>query len=605
MTKRDIPLASSKQRQDFSLMAPKGVNLRKLSQLLDFNSAITMTNWLIDDSGNLFSREGQQKKHEVSSIAGFTMSGYFHDDVDIVGYLNSAGTFGVVSAIDRASDTEIVIKNTLAAAPTSGFRYGDFFFLVNGRQADKIHRVEKTLDYDAQTVNFTVGQIITQADTGATAKIIADNDSGTTGTLTLSFVDGIFENDKIIIDPLGGSATVNGILGYQATEITNGVKADVIHSFVASAGSLAGARIFLGGVGEDKHAVQWTKTDDGDDFPFDDVDDYTTSGTLPEDGGEILNKNSGQVNSISNDGDRVVTLYEEGQLSFNITQIQVASTATQDVVMVDEPESIGGKKGSKSTPFGVFYLANDGLHLRRGSKDKILTENLGVDYFKDVNFDNADIIHAPKERLIIATYGKDSTVNNQILWYNTQTGAVGLFSNWKINTFAEKDGDIFAGSAVNGKYYSLFDGFDDDGANIQSTFKQEINVAKLNAIRSANKFYMQSILIEDDIIEIDFDTIGIEGGSVTTALEKQIVGITPATSLVAWGTAGYGTGSWGSGSGAGTATSQVYQGDSVIPEFYRLFITIRGNSAKPKVINWFGIETDTIGEININNITDR
>lgn len=66
------------------------------------------------------------------------------------------------------------------------------------------------LDYDAQSANFTIGATLTGATSGATATILHDTDSGTTGTLKLGSVKGIFQNDEIITDEDGGSATANG-----------------------------------------------------------------------------------------------------------------------------------------------------------------------------------------------------------------------------------------------------------------------------------------------------------------------------------------------------------------------------------------------------------
>lgn len=72
-----------------------------------------------------------------------------------------------------------------------------------------------TLAYDAQSANFTVGKQITGGTSQATATITNDTDSGTTGTLTLSNVSGIFLNNETITDNNSsqGSATVNGTLG--------------------------------------------------------------------------------------------------------------------------------------------------------------------------------------------------------------------------------------------------------------------------------------------------------------------------------------------------------------------------------------------------------
>jgi hypothetical protein len=76
------------------------------------------------------------------------------------------------------------------------------------------YRPGSTLAYDTQTANFNVGQILTGASSGATARIQADSDSGATGTLTLTDIKGEFLDNEIITDSGGspGSATVNGSL---------------------------------------------------------------------------------------------------------------------------------------------------------------------------------------------------------------------------------------------------------------------------------------------------------------------------------------------------------------------------------------------------------
>jgi len=73
-------------------------------------------------------------------------------------------------------------------------------------------RAPATLAYDAQTANFTVGQLVTGGTSGAQGRIIADADGGVTGTLTLHSVTGTFVDNETITDPLGGSALVNGAL---------------------------------------------------------------------------------------------------------------------------------------------------------------------------------------------------------------------------------------------------------------------------------------------------------------------------------------------------------------------------------------------------------
>ncbi len=73
-------------------------------------------------------------------------------------------------------------------------------------------RPPSDLDYDDQTTNFTLGDVLTGGTSGATARIVVDTDGGATGTLELRDIVGAFENNEIITDPSGGSATVNGTL---------------------------------------------------------------------------------------------------------------------------------------------------------------------------------------------------------------------------------------------------------------------------------------------------------------------------------------------------------------------------------------------------------
>lgn len=92
-----------------------------------------------------------------------------------------------------------------------------------------------TIDYDEQTANFTVGDTITGATSGATAVVVADSDSGTTGTLSLGQIIGTFVNDEIITGATSGSARVNGMLVEGAVSLI-GAK-DTLHT----AGSNSGA----------------------------------------------------------------------------------------------------------------------------------------------------------------------------------------------------------------------------------------------------------------------------------------------------------------------------------------------------------------------------
>lgn len=102
------------------------------------------------------------------------------------------------------SNEVIGVEVKVSAAQTNGT--GAAFYHIT----HAFRCAPSTLAYDGQTANFTVGDTITGATSGATAVIVADADSGTTGTLSLGSINGAFLNDEIITGNSGGSATVNG-----------------------------------------------------------------------------------------------------------------------------------------------------------------------------------------------------------------------------------------------------------------------------------------------------------------------------------------------------------------------------------------------------------
>lgn len=77
------------------------------------------------------------------------------------------------------------------------------------------HCLGSSLDYDNQTSNFTLGDMITGATSGARARVTADTDAGATGTLTLRDISGEFIDDETIAGDGGGSAQANGVLAHQ------------------------------------------------------------------------------------------------------------------------------------------------------------------------------------------------------------------------------------------------------------------------------------------------------------------------------------------------------------------------------------------------------
>lgn len=80
-------------------------------------------------------------------------------------------------------------------------------------------RPGSTLAFDAQTANFSLGDTITGATSGATGRLVAQTDAGATGSLTLKDIDGEFIDNEIITSNTSGSATANGVLSHQSVAL--------------------------------------------------------------------------------------------------------------------------------------------------------------------------------------------------------------------------------------------------------------------------------------------------------------------------------------------------------------------------------------------------
>lgn len=130
--------------------------------------------------------------------------------------------FEITTPLD--AETEIVATVTGRtggdySAPPLQTAGGSFLQLFNGVDLPLLYdgssfRVIRdsatySLGFDAQSANFTVGQVVTGGTSGAVGTILSQSDAGATGTLTIYRVTGTFQDNEALTDPLGGSATAN------------------------------------------------------------------------------------------------------------------------------------------------------------------------------------------------------------------------------------------------------------------------------------------------------------------------------------------------------------------------------------------------------------
>lgn len=147
-------------------------------------------------------------------LAGTDSTKWLRCRTSIADFPNSSGLTTTAASTeawsyDLAPGERVIVHANVVANSRNTDEYAVYSILQGA------HRPASTLAYDGQTVNFTLGTIVTGGTSGATARIVADSDGGATGTLSLRDIDGEFIDDEIITDESGGTALANGVLAHQ------------------------------------------------------------------------------------------------------------------------------------------------------------------------------------------------------------------------------------------------------------------------------------------------------------------------------------------------------------------------------------------------------
>lgn len=563
-----------------SLMGKKGVNIRDLPQLLNVEYALEMKNFYVTADGGLIKRSGIQKIEDIAGLYPVKFLLPYTPDLLIYAYDNKLAVY------DRSTGTSTVINTYSSAFATfSGDRYGDYFFVTNG--TDEIGRVSRILAYDGQTVNFTVGKKITGATSGATAIILQDADSGSSGTLTLGSVEGVFLDDETITDSSGGTALVNGVLGWGFNTISGSPICRVLR--------VIGNRLHAGGLLENLAAVWYSEADSGGNPPF----TTWTPGTNQSNPGKIYFRNAGEVYDIKEYGQNIVlVLAEFGKWAFYISVVDSAGTLKKVDEVVLQKVDFGGRNGVM-TDRGFFYVNKAGLwnlvslgqpNIPFSKQEMEETLLLGNNFFKDVDLSNSSIAYDPTRKLILLTCAKDSSVNNLVVVYNVEFKAISFFTGWSISRFADVNGEIYAGSANSTKLYKVFEGNNDDGAEIWAEFYQEVKLGELSTRDMLKDFYIQGFLSSSSDVEISFDIYDKNGNFIYRKTVWNWTAQTGSSSL----SDGFGVASWGTASWSGNIdisnTIEAFDGCTPrIANFQRVRVRIKENSRLPFAVNWFSM----------------
>jgi hypothetical protein len=400
-------------------MAKGGENLRDLPQLLAPQFALEMVNYLVTTDGGLEKRKGITHLFEVAGTAPVTMLEEYDTNHLIFGYGKT------LAAYEISTDSITTIKNNFIASGFSGQRYGDYFFVAS--PADNVGRVSRTLAYDAQITNFTVGSTLIGQTSGAIGTILEDIDLGTHGTLTLGAISGAFIDNEIIKDSATGQALANGTLGWTYAPIGAAPKAKVL--------KVIGSRLFAGNLSTDNTAVMYSKVDDGSNPPF----VNWTLDTLADSAGLLNYRNAGAVKAIESLGNNAIIFSEHGKWAFYINTMDSAGALRKVDVLVISRLDFGGARSAKTTPKGLFYVNSAGLwqlislgqpNVPFSDQEGLNSVLLGTKYFNDVNLDNADITYLARYNVVLITCAKNSVVNNLVIAFNVENKSFSELRGW-------------------------------------------------------------------------------------------------------------------------------------------------------------------------------
>lgn len=575
-------------------MPKGGVDLRTLPQLLDPSRALSMVNYKITGDGGLEKRKGISELFDASSVTASTIGEMWDADTLIFGYDNTK-----VAAYTLSTDTITDIKTDFNTNVTSLARYSDGYMFVASPQ-DKIGRITRTLDYDAQSVNFVVGLVLTGGTSGATGVILEDSDGGTTGTLTLGSISGTFQTNETITDSGTGSATSDGVVGFTYTAIANAPMAKII--------KIIDSRLHAANLSDNDTATQYSEIDDGTNPPFDAWSESTTV----TDGGSIFYRNAGAINVIDNLGQYIVIGADNGKWAYWIDQIDSNGTLKkiERTVMY---RLDAGMKAAIQTDEGIFYVNSQGLWQLQNlgqvdvafSDQEILTSDiLGDNFFEKANFDDASFVKEDASNQLLLTYRQDSAANNQVLVYNTSLKAFGIFKGWNIRWFLDDTFNnlIYGGGASTSKVWTVFKGFEDDGNEIFTEFEQELSAGRLWTRKELLGQYVQGELSDSTTIDIKFSIYDKDGAFVADKLELRWIQGTSEGEIL-----GYGASSWGSAWGGDSdlvGTEAQFAGfRGRIKNFQRIRVKFTGNDKVAHRINWLSLATREKSNIRRRNLT--
>lgn len=643
-------------------MAQKGINKSVFSQFLDADQAITIENYIPSQEGYLRTRGGMSLVNDFGGSVPISKAANYHDNFFAIAYGTNLKVFdkdsGATTTIksDFTSDSFGLArygaymfitskKNGLWRASRQAtfserLVAGDNCFILGGtgdisagqtltdsvsgatgvivtwESSERRARVGTLGGAGAFASGHAVtggtlssasitsinalhaGSTITGATSGATALVVVNS----SGTLTLTNIEGTFQNGEQISDNyasessfIRGRGTLTSAVSYDIDEVTGAPKASVV--------SVIENRLYLGDLEDDSAAIAYSAADLNTGVPF----TNWTSGASSSAAGRLNFQRGGKVKKILSQGNLIVVLQEDGEFAFYHDILESSGSYYKIDRTQDYREGWGSSSAAISTDSGIFYANEAGLFQLASvgqtnvpfskQEQNLSWSPLGAKYFENVNLENADMAWNPIDRTVILTCGLDSVVNNHVIVYNIDTKAFYFFTGWALAGLFYHRGYLYGYDASTAKFYELLSGYDDDGFDISRKYIQEIQLGDLHGLSTVKNIEIQTFLSSSSELNFYIDIYDADGvfkrGAAHYVCSPNTNG---GAGGAGYGGAGYGSAGYGGGVEAGLI-SWIDQCAPFVRNAQRAFIRIESTGSDVHSISYLKFDVEQTGRV--------
>lgn len=569
---RPLQLNTPRKTQITSTGARKGVNRRDFSQMLNVEYAQFIRNCRPLADGRLVKVEGFKTVKDY----GQTKLGLYDKWGDFKTIYSQGNTLYLH---DSRDDSTRVIKDDFRNSKIKGLSYGEYFFF--GTKEDVLLRMECRLNITNKSGAIEDGAIIYVFE-GSNRVPYAKVSSSTGSHIVLKE-----ERNKVF------SAG-------QQIEFTNGTTCEVVdveyfldrpnNSPYVDCMNLVKARLYVG----EGDVVHFSNVD-SENPPF---DKWATT-TLSDGAGEISYKKARNVVAILPLNNGIIVFQDEGKFAFRHETIEsIGELKRVDISDVNRIDP-GGSRACVSTPKGIFYMNESGLwnlitlgvnNSPYTEQDNKLSQLLEKDFFYDVDLDSEpDMFYDAGNETIFITLAKKSSVNNLILAYDINTGAIIEITNWNIGSFYIDGQNFYGTSSLNGKLFKLFEGYSNDGLPISTYYEQEIQSGDLTSRKTLTATVLQASLHKFGNLEISFDIYNQHGKREENVVRLQIVPEAIQPDMKGWNVLPF-NGAWGGIDNLTELIPTLCDSNKKIRNAQRIILKISESSKHPYEINYITFE---------------